>query len=278
MRDYSVKRNLRIYNDVFNTDPSATKKINFGTPLTTIKAYFMFRVATQVFGPAGSGWGLDKLKVKMVFLDHPAVDETKTPAHTQQMAILTGRLFWRESEDSKKNHLMQIASIPVWTWSGKKRAMVLDDEALKKCQTDLTKKALSHLGFSNDIFMNVFADDKYIDREELEAQLIDATGLFKKDAKTVLEYFESLQNTDDSAKCSKTQIDLITKLLPTLVPEGRDRGRLMPMLFGDVSGYKDFTVAQAQSLITWIGATGQNGWTPSESAIQHVSEWLKLGK
>jgi len=46
--------------------------------------------------------------------------------------------------------------------------MKIDDDFMKKIETDMTTKALSKLGFNTDVFMGLFDDNKYINQMNQE--------------------------------------------------------------------------------------------------------------
>ena len=53
------KDNLSIWNKVQETDPKFTKKDYGG--FTSINGVYLYKKATDIFGPIGIGWGFDIL-------------------------------------------------------------------------------------------------------------------------------------------------------------------------------------------------------------------------
>ena len=133
--------NLDFWNDVCETDPSHTKKVNQRGGFTAIDAQSQVRAATEAFGQIGKGWGYD---CKYVY------------QHTVVVCELT---FWYCSDlgsTGVRNSFGPIAGCS--DMFGKK----LDTDAPKKAMTDALTKALSHLGFNADVFLGLFDDNKYV--------------------------------------------------------------------------------------------------------------------
>lgn len=132
---------MSIWNRVCETDPAHTKQVNQRGGFTSIDAQYQVQRATEVFGPVGEGWGYD-------------VDYTDIVAGDQ---VLIGAkvTVWHGSRD---NHFGPVLGMNALV-NDKGR---LDDDAPKKALTDALTKALSHLGFSADVFLGRFDDNKYV--------------------------------------------------------------------------------------------------------------------
>lgn len=131
------QNNKRIWEQVCATDPNYTKHVNQRGGFTSINAEYTIMRATEVFGPVGEGWGYD---VTYQFEDDLV------------MALVT---IWH---GSRENHFGPVIGCnPLHT--GQNR---LDDDAPKKAMTDALTKGLSHLGFSADVFLGLYDDNKYV--------------------------------------------------------------------------------------------------------------------
>jgi len=147
------------YIDVQTTDPEYTKKIGGGEKLTSIDATYQMMKATNIFGLYGKGWGLENLRWAIT------PDENNKPLILSLEAVF----FYPDPSPSinteedimgnKKSFCaFEISSdILLWTRKGD-----LVKDARKKLQTDVITKALSRIGFSADVFLGKFDDDKYV--------------------------------------------------------------------------------------------------------------------
>ena len=140
--------NMSLWLDVCETDPRHTKKVSQRGGFTAINAQYQIMRATQAFGPVGKGWGYE--------IAHAIVNCPAGP-------------------DFDRNVMMCVADVTVWHGTRENRfgpfrtmnPMVddkgrIDDDAAKKAATDGITKALSHLGFSADVFLGQFDDNKYV--------------------------------------------------------------------------------------------------------------------
>lgn len=150
--------NLRIWNAVEKTDPSHTKKVTFGRTFTSIDAHWQIMQATKQFGPIGQGWGYH--------VGHDTL--TLTPEMILAVADVT--IWWREPDADKVAEYGPIrATCEMYgpkTSQGKPipGVFVTDEDAPKKAMTDALTKGLSHLGFSADVFLGLFDDNRYVQR------------------------------------------------------------------------------------------------------------------
>jgi hypothetical protein len=136
--------NLIIWDAVKETDPRFTKKVSFGArQFTSIDAHYQIRRATEYFGPIGQGWKYD------------CVYSTETVGGVCfQFADLT--IHWKKDHDWHTYGPVRGCNMLV-TPKG-----AVDEDAPKKAMTDALTKALSHLGFSADVFTGKFDDNKYL--------------------------------------------------------------------------------------------------------------------
>ena len=130
------KSNTELWDAVYATDPEFTKKVAMRGGFTSIGGYYLVRKATERWGAYGSTWGLRECKYGY---DCSA-----------DGAILA---LYLEAKFEYPGGSFDIASdIPY----------APKDECRKKLRTDCIKKALSYLGFSADVFMGKFDDDRYV--------------------------------------------------------------------------------------------------------------------
>lgn len=148
--------NLRIWNAVAKTDPAHTKKVEFGRKFTSIDAHWQIMQATHQFGPIGEGWryevahSIERLSDEMV------------------LAIADVKIFWRGDDDVPRFYGPIRATCEMWSKNEKKGRMEVDEDAPKKAMTDALTKGLSHLGFSADVFLGLFDDNRYVQKVKKE--------------------------------------------------------------------------------------------------------------
>lgn len=165
-----TKDNMSIWDSVSRTDPTHTKAVGFGRGFTAIDAHYQIMRATETFGPVGKGWGYN-------------VDYT-----FQDKMIIAGVTIWQGDRANTFGPICSIA--PLYNKKDQ-----LDDDAGKKAMTDALTKGLSHLGFSADVFLGKFDDNKYVQNltQEIQKEEIEA-----------IELPESVQKYIDEAKKIKT--------------------------------------------------------------------------
>lgn len=168
-----VENNMRIWDAVQTTDPKHTKKVEFGRKFTSIDAHWQVMQATKQFGPIGEGWGYH--------VQHSV--ERLTPEMILAVADVT--IWWdartdKGPVDTFTEYSPQRSYGPIRatcemygpkTYKGKPvvpAEFVTDEDAPKKAMTDALTKGLSHLGFSADVFLGKFDDNRYVQKVERE--------------------------------------------------------------------------------------------------------------
>lgn len=183
--------NLALWEAVSATDPAHTRKVNQRGGFTAIDSYYQIRRATEMFGPLGQGWGF--------------------------------------SAEYRFEHNLAIAIVSIWyAWKGKKSEPFtvcasnqfktdkghVDEDAAKKALTDAITKGLSYLGFSSDVFMGLYDDNKYVaeinaqfrkqeEEEERKREIAELEG----------EMQLAIESVDDSASYAKIRSHLIPVFL-----------------------------------------------------------------
>jgi len=147
--------NLRLWRLNETTDPGKTKPVTIGSRgFTSIDGYYQIKRATETFGPIGIGWGWDL---------EESVIETQGANGYITFAKCKVTLWY--VPPGAKNGKTRVTCGPV---IGSNQLVTAkghgDDEAFKKATTDGITKALSYLGFSADVFMGLYDDNKYVAR------------------------------------------------------------------------------------------------------------------
>lgn len=169
---------LALWDKLGKTDPAHTKGFNRagGFKGTAIKPIYTTKKMTEVFGPAGTGWGMGKPVFQVV------------PGSDGQVAVYcTVSLWYREVADDGIG--MEPPTVygvggdmVVVKQSDKLRT---DDEAFKKAFTDAIGNAMKHIGMSADVHMGLFDDSKYVSELRAEMQETFTAPASKADSRDV---------------------------------------------------------------------------------------------
>jgi hypothetical protein len=127
--------NMKLWDQVCETDPSITKAVTQRGGFTAVCAQSQRKRATELWGSYGNMWGLRDLKWEYLLVDGKPVE-----------LILTAVFHYPDGA-------FEVASEIVYRAGG---------DCHKKLQTDVITKSLSMLGFNSDIFEGKFDDDKYV--------------------------------------------------------------------------------------------------------------------
>lgn len=184
---------LEVWRQVQETDPEVTKSFNKGGfQGTAVSPAYQAMRATQIFGPHGLGWGTELISESYVEGGPLGFDKD-------------GRLLGRE--------IIHKVYLELWyVYKGKRGSIKQfgatsflsrdaygtissDEDHAKKSVTDATSKCLSLLGFSADVYMGKFEDNKYVAglKAKMEAAGNPATGMTSTENQTTNAH-QSQQN------------------------------------------------------------------------------------
>ena len=187
--------NTDLWDSVEKTDPKHTKGFSRGGGFkgTATNATYLAKKATERFGPCGTGWGLNVLSEEvmqgapLIVGDAQVGSELIHKLHVRLWYVLDGKR-------GEVEHFGQTQFV------GKnKNGFYTDEEAPKKSMTDAMSKCLSLLGFSADIHMGLYDDNKYVQSLQKEFSQItqeQADDLKKKLSDTgsdVVKFLEVFQ-------------------------------------------------------------------------------------
>ncbi len=127
--------NMKLWNQVCETDPAITKKVDQRGGFTAICAQAQKKRATELWGPFGTVWGLRSLAYDYLIESGKVIE-----------AWLCAEFFY-------PGGAFQISTDCAY------RA---GNDTRKKLRTDALTKALSDLGFNSDVFEGKFDDNKYV--------------------------------------------------------------------------------------------------------------------
>lgn len=177
--------NLGIWNRVYKTDAKFTKAFSNNGGGTSINGTYMVMQATKVFGPQGIGWGVEIIEER--FDDGaPIMRSVKQQDGSFIQEIIpngaggylsevnhTAKIRLWYKHDGKTGEVFAYGCTPYVYKS--KNGPISDGEAPKKSLTDATKKALSQLGFSADVFLGLYDDLAYRQENDAEFALKNAS-------------------------------------------------------------------------------------------------------
>jgi len=167
------EKNLSIWSQVEKTDTRYTKDAKVGgQQITSLNGTAMIMKATEVFGPAGIGFGWSVLEERFdkgaeIFSGEG--DKRISLGHELNHTVKI--LFWIK-QDGQRGEFEQYGCTPYLYKS--KYGTTTDGEAPKKSLTDAIKKSLSMLGFSADVFLGLFEDREYVEQRRDEVKIEQA--------------------------------------------------------------------------------------------------------
>lgn len=177
--------NLDLWKRVFKTDERFTKAFTQNGGGTSINGTYLTMLATREFGPKGIGWGVDILEERFD-IGAPITRQVKGKDNNASWELVL------DGNGNTVNEQHHVVTVRLWYILngvrgeetaygctpyiyGSKYGITCDGEATKKSLTDATKKALSGLGFSGDIFMGLYDNLEYRQRNKAEFDLKNAS-------------------------------------------------------------------------------------------------------
>ena len=132
-----TKDGIELWEKVEKSNTAFLKRVKYGKrTFTAIDAYYQIKIATSLWGPYGSTWGLKDTEVEL----HTIGELT--------MAMYKAVFYSPAGEFEIRNSIK-----------------VSDDEFMKKLETDTLTKALSRLGFNADVFLGYYDGNRYVDKQ-----------------------------------------------------------------------------------------------------------------
>ncbi len=202
--------NMRIWDQVDTTDPSATKNFTGmgGFKGTAIKPTYLMRKATEVFGPCGEGWGWTVLEDRFdegAPLQAPTKEWPEAPRINAKLHTLKIQL-WYLGKDGQKCTVEHYGHTPfVLLQQGK---IITDWEAAKKSLTDAIGKCLQPLGFAADIHMGLFDDASYVDAVRDEVAISKADDRLAEEERQKQERLDFIRTTVETMQGAQSLYEL----------------------------------------------------------------------
>jgi hypothetical protein len=179
-----VQDNLALWKKVHKTDEKFTKAFANNGGGTSINGIWMVMQATKYLGPQGINWKVEILEEryeKGAPIFRAAQDTKGNPIQeiipdgnggyiTEINHVTKVRLWY--TFNGQEGEIFAYGCTPYITKT--KNGLMSDGEAPKKSLTDATKKALSQLGFSADVYLGLFDDAQYRKDNAAEFALTNA--------------------------------------------------------------------------------------------------------
>lgn len=199
--------NMNIWDKVSKTDTRYTKDAKVGgMQITSLNGTAMIMKATEVFGPAGIGFGWKVLEERFDRgAEMFAGEGDKRYSLGFELSHTVRILFWFVL-DGQRGELESYGCTPYLYKS--KYGTSTDGEAPKKSLTDSIKKALSALGFSADVYLGYFEDQEYVNQLKDEQKLEEAEDKQAEIDRQKDERLEYLKSVIDSMKSAQSANEL----------------------------------------------------------------------
>lgn len=155
--------NLAIWGCVQRTNPEFARRFtnSDGFEGTAINPTYSVYRATKLFGPCGIGWGYDIVSEAFVNGGPLAFDEAGNPLGQTVIHKLQLRLWFLH--EGKKGEVTHFGQTP-FVGNGP-HGVFTDEEAPKKSLTDALTKCLSMLGFSADVWLGRYDDNRFVNQK-----------------------------------------------------------------------------------------------------------------
>ena len=149
---------MELWNAVAVTNPNFVKGFtrSGGFSGTAINATYQAQKATETFGPCGIGWGIDILEER--YQDGAPLIQDGAVVGKEVIHVLRVKLWYvYEGKRGEVIHFGQTIFV-----GRNKNGFFTDEEAPKKSMTDAMSKCLSLIGFSADVHLGLYDDNKYV--------------------------------------------------------------------------------------------------------------------
>lgn len=139
-----MSENMKLWNQVCETDPEITKHVNQRGGFTAIDAQSQIKRATELWGPQGVRWGLRDL-----------VYQDCASGGAPVVLMMFAKFYYPDfiNAEEYSEGVIEIAT---------DIAFRPGDEMCMKLRTKAITKALSQLGFNSDVFEGQFDDNEYV--------------------------------------------------------------------------------------------------------------------
>lgn len=196
--------NLSIWSQVDKTSSKNVKPVtNGGRTYSSINPTSQKKKATEIFGPYGSGWGVEPESESFDY---------KEFSNGTILIIYRATMFYMHN-DAKCRLPISANEKMAYITKGGKGYLMIDDEAEKKVRTNAVTKGLSELGFNADIFLGQWDDQEYKMMRDMEENLAMAENFEVEQKKGIDELRIWLNREIESIKMlpNANSVTLLTR-------------------------------------------------------------------
>lgn len=202
--------NINFWDKFPKTDPKYTKgNSQGGRKSTSITPVYMVKLATEVLGPIGIGWGYRVIEErfdngKPVVLIQAANTDNNLPVYMMDNGSIVYEKnhtvlieLWIKDSDQT----FQQYGHTKYMYMTKSGGFYVDDEYGKKSITDAMTKCLSLLGVCSDVYMGEFDDINYQEAARIESDIAkadDKTEAIKKKTEELNQHIQQNVQLMDS--------------------------------------------------------------------------------
>lgn len=196
--------NKALWDAVQTTDPKYTKQFSRGGGFkgTATNATYLARKATEQFGPCGTGWGIGVVDEEII-TGAPHLDAEGRVIANDMIHKVRARLWY--VRDGVRGEVEQFGQTQIV--GRNKNGFYTDEEAPKKSLTDAMTKCLSLLGFSADIHLGLYDDNKYV-AEVTEMFAPKVPTITEEQAATLRDMLEATQS-DTARFCAIYNVETV---------------------------------------------------------------------
>lgn len=199
-----MSTNLSIWQSVEKTGTEYTKKFTAGGYSgTSLSGQYVYWRLTELFGPAGTGWGFE-IEEERYDEGAPFLFGEQTmfeKSHTVKIRL------WYVS-GVEKGGIVGYGHTPYMYQTKDKSRIIVDSEAPKKSLTDAIKKCASLLGVGADIYMGLHDDMEYLHQLKDETAIEKAIDKVAEQEKQALERVEYINTTVGLMETARTLHEL----------------------------------------------------------------------
>ena len=200
--DASDTPNLSVWCRVEKTPVRFSKefKQRGGFEGTAVNPHYLYRLATELFGPVGVGWGFEIVREEIINgLPLAVIHEIPVYERIHTLDVL----FWymqdgKRAEVPGRGHTL----VTYKTKSG----ITTDSEYGKKSITDALSRAMAYIGFGADIRMGLYDSGEYVEMLEREDEMQtaeDREAVREKHEAEALDFYKRALEEFDQAKSAR---------------------------------------------------------------------------
>lgn len=154
-----IDEKMKLWQSVREVPDKYRKEFSLGgRAMTAIDPCYLVRLATETWGPCGTGWGY-------TIVEDEIIGEKQERLHTMEIYL------WYMSED-EQHYVTGVGCTPLYMQT--RNGLRIDSDFNKKTLTDAIGNALWRLGFGADVRMGMQDENKYGDPMKSPESVVEA--------------------------------------------------------------------------------------------------------